>query len=130
MSCMCKALLLSIILSAEKDKASHDGRPVWMRTLLTTAAEWLSMVPQVHNCFTHYCPFMLTLPLEVNCNCTVRMTIRSIVCLYFAYGTYSYWARVEPRGAYPRKSKLNMYRRTNEVVAILELVNVKEHEWV
>ena len=31
---------------ADKDRASHDGRPVWMRSLLTTASEWLSMVPQ------------------------------------------------------------------------------------
>ena len=31
---------------AEKEKASHDGRPVWMRSLLTTASEWLSMVPR------------------------------------------------------------------------------------
>ena len=42
---------------AEKDRASHDGRPVWMRSLLTTASEWLSMVPQVH---THQ-HFALTL---------------------------------------------------------------------
>ena len=25
----------------------HDGRPVWMRTLYTTATEWLSMIPEV-----------------------------------------------------------------------------------
>ena len=38
---------IAIIWSrAEKDRASHDGRPVWMRSLLTTASEWLSMVPK------------------------------------------------------------------------------------
>ena len=30
-----------------EDRVSHDGRPVWMRMLLTTASEWLSMVPGV-----------------------------------------------------------------------------------
>jgi len=26
----------------------YDGRPVWMRTLHTTATEWLSMIPEVN----------------------------------------------------------------------------------
>ena len=30
----------------------HDGRPAWMRTLHTTATEWLSVIPQVHYLFS------------------------------------------------------------------------------
>ena len=40
------------------------------------------------NASTHkyHSPFI---PLEVQCNYTVGMTVQSVVCPYFAYGTYS-----------------------------------------
>ncbi len=34
-----------------KDKREQDGRPSWMRTLLVTSSDWLSMIPQVRTCF-------------------------------------------------------------------------------
>ena len=32
----------------------------------------------------YYCPFVLTFLAEVECNCTVHMTVQSVVGVYFA----------------------------------------------
>jgi len=30
-----------------KEKLEQDGRPSWMKTLLVTVSDWLSMIPEV-----------------------------------------------------------------------------------
>lgn len=39
--------LITHSLKSPRANLFHDGRPAWMRTLLTTSREWLAIIPEV-----------------------------------------------------------------------------------
>ena len=38
---------MHILTSRQQVQPTHDARPAWMRTLYTTAVDWLTLIPEV-----------------------------------------------------------------------------------